>query len=97
MGTVPWIVNSEIYPLRYRGIGGDLAAVSNWISNLIVSLTFLSLTKALGLAGTFFLFGGVCVIGFSFIYWLVPETKKLPVEEVEKMLESGYKPKLLRA
>nr|KJB60710.1 hypothetical protein B456_009G321400 [Gossypium raimondii] len=97
MGTVPWIVNSEIYPLRYRGIGGDLAAVSNWISNLMVSLTFLSLTKALGSAGTFFLFGGVCVIGFSFIYWLVPETKGLPIEEVEKMLESGYKPKLLRA
>ncbi|KAK5833214.1 hypothetical protein PVK06_017032 [Gossypium arboreum] len=68
MGTVPWIVNSEIYPLRYRGIGGGLAAVSNWISNLIISLTFLSLTKALGSAGTFFLFGGVCVIGFSFIY-----------------------------
>ncbi|KAA3453344.1 inositol transporter 4-like [Gossypium australe] len=97
MGTVPWIVNSEIYPLRYRGIGGGLAAVSNWISNLIVSLTFLSLTKALGSAGTFFLFGGVCVIGFSFIYWLVPETKGLPIEEVEKMLESGYKPKLLKA
>ncbi|MBA0808986.1 hypothetical protein Gohar_024679, partial [Gossypium harknessii] len=97
MGTVPWIVNSEIYPLRYRGIGGDLAAVSNWISNLIVSLTFPSLTKALGSAGTFFLFGGVCVIGFSFIYWLVPETKGLPIEEVEKMLESGYKPKLLTA
>ncbi|KAK8356075.1 hypothetical protein V6Z11_A05G333800 [Gossypium hirsutum] len=97
MGTVPWIVNSEIYPLRYRGIGGGLAAVSNWISNLIVSLTFLSLTKALGSAGTFFLFGGVCVIGFSFIYWLVPETKGLPIEEVEKILESGYKPKLLRA
>lgn len=89
MGAVPWIVNSEIYPLRYRGTGGGLAAVSNWISNLIVSLTFLSLTKALGSTGTFFLFGGVCVIGFSFIYWLVPQTKGLPIEEVKKMLESG--------
>ncbi|KAH8485946.1 hypothetical protein H0E87_027399, partial [Populus deltoides] len=37
MGTVPWIVNSEIYPLRYRGVGGGIAAVSNWCSNLIVS------------------------------------------------------------
>ena len=42
MGTVPWIVNSEIYPLRYRGIGGGMAAVSNWVSNLIVSETFLT-------------------------------------------------------
>ncbi|KAK8643404.1 hypothetical protein V6N13_012704 [Hibiscus sabdariffa] len=96
MGTVPWIVNSEIYPLRYRGIGGGLAAVSNWISNLIVSLTFLSLTKGLGSAGTFFLFAGFCIVGFSFIYRLVPETKGLQIEEVEKMLETGYKPKLLR-
>ncbi|WCJ28146.1 inositol transporter 4 [Euphorbia peplus] len=35
MGTAPWIVNSEIYPLRYRGIGGGIAAVANWTSNLI--------------------------------------------------------------
>ncbi|THG11648.1 hypothetical protein TEA_005895 [Camellia sinensis var. sinensis] len=44
MGTVPWIINSEIYLLRYRGIGGGIAAVSNWVSNLIVSETFLTLT-----------------------------------------------------
>ena len=96
MGTVPWIVNSEIYPLRYRGIGGGLAAVSNWISNLIVSVTFLSLTEALDSAGTFFLFAGFCIIGFIFIYRLVPETKGMQIEEVEQMLKTGYKPRLLR-
>ncbi|CAO2842439.1 unnamed protein product [Amaranthus hypochondriacus] len=94
MGTVPWIVNSEIYPLRYRGIGGGIAAVANWSSNLIVSETFLTLTQALGSAGTFLLFAGFSVIGFIFIYFLVPETKGLPIEEVEHMLEKGYKPKL---
>ncbi|XP_057537775.1 inositol transporter 4 [Amaranthus tricolor] len=94
MGTVPWIVNSEIYPLRYRGIGGGIAAVANWTSNLIVSETFLTLTQALGSAGTFLLFAGFSVIGFIFIYLLVPETKGLPIEEVEHMLEKGYKPKL---
>ncbi|GFZ03282.1 inositol transporter 4 [Actinidia rufa] len=41
----------EIYPLRYRGIGGGMAAVSNWVSNLIVSETLLTLTDALGSAG----------------------------------------------
>ncbi|XWS56657.1 hypothetical protein CRYUN_Cryun09bG0104600 [Craigia yunnanensis] len=96
MGTVPWIVNSEIYPLRYRGIGGGLAAVSNWISNLIVSVTSLSLTEALNSAGTFFLFAGFCIIGFIFIYRLVLETKGLQIEEVKQMLETGYKPGLLR-
>ncbi|KAK8349995.1 hypothetical protein V6Z12_A06G179300 [Gossypium hirsutum] len=92
MGTVPWIVNSEIYPLKYRGIGGGIAAVFNWVCNLIVSLTFLTLTKALGSSGTFLLFAGYCVIGLVFIYWFVPETKGLQFEEVEQMLKSGYKP-----
>ncbi|XVF28027.1 hypothetical protein REPUB_Repub14bG0160000 [Reevesia pubescens] len=96
MGTVPWIVNSEIYPLRYRGIAGGMAAVSNWVSNLIVSETFLTLTKALGSAGTFLLFAGFCVIGFICIYWFVPETKGLQFEEVEQMLETGFKPKAFR-
>ncbi|KAK6265079.1 hypothetical protein SCA6_020513 [Theobroma cacao] len=96
MGTVPWIVNSEIYPLKYRGFGGGVAAVFNWVCNLIISLTFLTLTKALGSSGTFLLFAGYCVIGLIFIYWFVPETKGLQFEEVEKMLESGYKPKAFR-
>ncbi|XP_057498620.1 inositol transporter 4-like [Actinidia eriantha] len=94
MGTVPWIVNSEIYPLRYRGIGGGMAAVSNWVSNLIVSETFLTLTEAIGSAGTFLLFAGFSFLGLVAIYFLVPETKGLPFEEVEKMLEKGYRPSI---
>jgi SP family myo-inositol transporter-like MFS transporter 13 len=86
MGTVPWIVNSEIYPLRFRGICGGIAAVANWVSNLIVTQTFLSLTKALGTSVTFFLF---CVV----VFFTVPETKGLQFEEVERMLErKDYKP-----
>ncbi|WCJ28147.1 inositol transporter 4 [Euphorbia peplus] len=96
MGTVPWIVNSEIYPLKYRGIGGGIAAVTNWSSNLIVSESFLTLTEHLGAGGTFLLFAGVSCISFVFIYRFVPETKGLTFEEVEKILaaEGGYKPEL---
>ncbi|KMT04184.1 hypothetical protein BVRB_8g184790 [Beta vulgaris subsp. vulgaris] len=95
MGTAPWIVNSEIYPLRYRGIGGGIAAMANWTSNLIVSETFLTLTQAFGSAGTFLLFAGFSIIGLVSIYFLVPETKGLPIEEVEHMLEKGFKPRFL--
>ncbi|THG15219.1 hypothetical protein TEA_019292 [Camellia sinensis var. sinensis] len=68
MGTVPWIVNSEIYPLRYRGIGGGIAAAH--------------------------LFAGFSFLGLIAIFFLVPETKGLPFEEVEKMLEKGYRPSI---
>ncbi|KAL6332724.1 hypothetical protein AAG906_010064 [Vitis piasezkii] len=93
MGTVPWIVNSEIYPLRYRGIGGGIAAVANWVSNLLVSETFLTLTEHLGSAGTFLLFAGFSLIGLVAIYFVVPETKGLAFEEVEKMLQKGIRSK----
>lgn len=96
MGTVPWIVNSEIYPLRYRGTGGGIAAVSNWCSNLIVSESFLTLTESLGSAGTFLLFAGFSFLGLIGIFFLVPETKGLQIEEVEKVLKEGYVPKLFR-
>ncbi|KAL4398044.1 hypothetical protein AHAS_Ahas01G0252500 [Arachis hypogaea] len=92
MGSVPWVLNSEIYPLRFRGIGGGIAAVSNWCANLIVSLTFLSLIHALGAAGTFLLFAGFSTIGLVAIYLLVPETKGLQFEEVEKLLQKGFNP-----
>lgn len=94
MGTVPWIVNSEIYPLKYRGVGGGIAAVSNWVSNLIVSETFLTLTDTLGAAGTFLLFAGFSTMGLVAIFFLVPETKGLQFEQVEKMLKKGFRPKL---
>ncbi|KAL1560462.1 Fibroblast growth factor 3 [Salvia divinorum] len=87
MGTVPWIVNSEIYPLRFRGICGGIAATANWISNLIVAQFFLSLTEAISTSWTFLLFGIVSVVALLFVLVCVPETKGLPIEEVEKMLE----------
>lgn len=92
MGTVPWIVNSEIYPLRYRGFGGGVAAMANWTANLIVSMTFLSLTEALGSWATFLLYAGFSFIGLIVIYLVVPETKGLPLEEIENVLRNGFRP-----
>ncbi|XWS15994.1 hypothetical protein CRYUN_Cryun34aG0048700 [Craigia yunnanensis] len=87
MGTAPWIVNSEIYPLRFRGVCGGIAATANWISNLIVAESFLSLTEAIGTSWTFLIFGVISVVALVFVIIYVPETKGLPIEEIEKMLE----------
>ncbi|KAH9748017.1 putative inositol transporter 2 [Citrus sinensis] len=87
MGTAPWIVNSEIYPLRFRGVCGGIAATANWISNLIVAQSFLSLTQAIGTSWTFLIFGVISVAALLFVLIFVPETKGLPIEEIEKMLE----------
>ncbi|CAH9062213.1 unnamed protein product [Cuscuta epithymum] len=53
MGPVPWTVSSEIYPEAYRGICGGMSATVNWISNIIVSESFLSLADAIGFVVAF--------------------------------------------
>ncbi|XP_024526669.1 inositol transporter 1 isoform X1 [Selaginella moellendorffii] len=85
MGPVPWAVNSEIYPLKYRGVCGGIAATANWVSNLIVAQSFLSLTKAIGTSWTFLLFGGISVAALLFVFFWVPETKGLSFEEIERL------------
>ncbi|XAR48740.1 hypothetical protein NMG60_11031657 [Bertholletia excelsa] len=85
MGPVPWTVNSEIYPESYRGICGGMAATVNWVSNLIVSQSFLSIAEAVGTGATFLLLAGMAVLAFLFVVVFVPETKGLTFEEVEKI------------
>ncbi|KAL6532116.1 Integrin alpha chain-like protein (Alpha-int1) [Orobanche gracilis] len=85
MGPVPWTVNSEIYPGAYRGVCGGMSATVNWISNLIVAQSFLSVVEGVGIGPTFLIFAGVAVIAFVFVAILVPETKGLRVEEVERI------------
>ncbi|XP_027364839.1 inositol transporter 1-like [Abrus precatorius] len=83
MGPVPWTVNSEIYPEEYRGICGGMSATVCWVSNLIVSQSFLSIAEAIGLGSTFLILAGICVFAFLFVLMYVPETKGLTFDEVE--------------
>lgn len=87
MGTLPWVINSEIYPLRYRGTCGGLAATSNWVSNLIVAQTFLTMTVTIGTSMTFLVFGVISVIALFFVLIVMPETKGLSLEQIEGMLQ----------
>lgn len=85
MGPVPWTVNSEIYPEVYRGICGGMSATVNWISNLIVAQSFLSVAAAVGTGTTFLILAGVAVVAFLFVAIFVPETKGLSFDEVGKI------------
>ncbi|XP_015942362.1 inositol transporter 1 [Arachis duranensis] len=83
MGTVPWTVNSEIYPEQYRGICGGMSATVNWVSNLIVAESFLSVAQGAGTGPTFLIIAGIAVLAFLFVLVFVPETKGLTFDEVE--------------
>jgi SP family galactose:H+ symporter-like MFS transporter len=88
LGPIFWLLISEIYPLKIRGLAEGTAAASNWAANLLVSLTFLTLVQALGPTRTFWLYALFAVAAWIFCYYLVPETKGRTLEEIEQSLNS---------
>ena len=58
-----------------RGLGNGLAATANWVTNAVVSYTFLSSTKQLGASGTFCIYAGLCAGGFVWLLRALPETR----------------------
>lgn len=84
MGSPPWIVNSEIYPLRLRGLGNSMATTTNWISNFFISMFFLTLLKDVpyGDIFAFVLILMFAALAFFFVYKKVPETKGLPLGKI---------------
>ena len=84
LGPVVWTMINEIFPSRIRGRGVALATAANWGSAWLVSQFFLTLTDAIGQAGTFWLFAAFSVIAFIWITLRVPETKGKTLEEIER-------------
>ena len=84
LGPIFWLLIAEIYPTTVRSSAEGLSATFNWGSNLLVSLTFLTLLEAMGASRTFWLYGVFAIGAWIFSYYLVPETKGRTLEEIEE-------------
>jgi len=84
LGPIFWLLISEIYPLKIRSSSEGLAATFNWGSNLVVTLTFLTLVQRMGASQTFLLYGLFAVAAWIFSFKFVPETKGRTLEEIER-------------
>ena len=83
LAPVTWVIISEIFPNRIRGAAMSVAVSSLWIACFILTYTFPMLNKALGAHGTFWLYAAICVLGYFFIRWRLPETKGKSLEQIE--------------
>jgi SP family galactose:H+ symporter-like MFS transporter len=88
-GPLIWILCSEIQPLKGRDFGIGCSTVTNWIANMIMGATFLSLINGIGHASTFWLYAGLNVLFLILIIALVPETKGVTLEHIERNLMAG--------
>ncbi|XP_048632193.1 D-xylose-proton symporter-like 1 [Brassica napus] len=82
-GPISWLMMSEIFPLKLRGRGISIAVLVNFGTNALVTFAFSPMKELLGAGVLFCGFGAICVLSLFFIYFIVPETKGLTLEEIE--------------
>lgn len=81
-----WVILAEIFPSKVRGAAISIGAFSHWVGNFTLTYFFPSIKESLGWANNFWLYGGICALGF-FVLWIVlPETKGKSLEELERDL-----------
>ncbi|AQK66251.1 D-xylose-proton symporter-like 1 [Zea mays] len=85
-GPIGWLMISEVFPLRLRGRGLGVAVLVNFASNALVTFAFSPLEDLIGTGALFSGFGVIAVASLAFIFWIVPETKGLTLEEIEASL-----------
>ena len=84
-GPFPWLLMSEIFPPRSRGISSGIVTLVNWLSNFIVTKTFPQLITAFTIQGAFWFYAGCSLMSIIFVYIFVPETKGCTLEEIEAL------------
>ncbi|MFC1538080.1 sugar porter family MFS transporter [Candidatus Latescibacterota bacterium] len=84
MGVVIWVYLSEIFPTKIRGRAVSIATMVLWLSNVVIAQVFPWLMDKIA-GNTFYIFSGICVVAFLFIWFMVTETKGKTLEEIEKM------------
>src|SRR6056297_423865 len=107
LGPIAWLLISEIYPTKIRGLGMSLATMVNWLANFLIANTFLSLGKVttgempnpagegtlVNPGGAFFIYAVIGILGLFFVYSYIPETKGHSLEKIEEHFLNGKHPR----
>ena len=93
LGPIGWIIVSEVFPLKIRGIAMSICTVSNFAFNFFVVGSFPLLIHKIGGAYTFWGFAIVSFLCILFVYFFVPETKGISLEKIEDNWLKNVKPR----
>lgn len=96
-GPIPWLLYNEVFPTRIRARAVSACTALNYAANSIIGATFLPMVSAYGLSGSYGLYTLFCAAGYVFVDRYVPETKGVPLEDVEALLRRTAHGKSLEA
>ncbi|MBO9617418.1 MAG: sugar porter family MFS transporter [Niabella sp.] len=83
LAPVTWVLISEIFPNKVRGMATAVAIIALWLSYALLTFSFPVLAKHLGTYTPFYMYAGICVLGFLFVKNKVIETKGKSLEEMD--------------
>ena len=85
LAPVIWVLISEIFPVAVRAAAITIAVVSLWLAYFILVFTFPPLFERLK-EHTFYIYAGICAVGFLFVLLRIKETKGKNLEDVEQAI-----------
>jgi SP family arabinose:H+ symporter-like MFS transporter len=85
-GAVIWVLISEIFPNRHRAEGQTLGSFTHWIFAALLTTFFPKMVTAFPPGYVFLFFAGMMVLQLIWVKTMVPETKGVPLEEIQKQL-----------
>ena len=88
LAPVTWTLLAEIFPNHIRGIAMATCTFALWVGCCTLTFSFPSMNAALGSSGTFWIYSGICICAFIFLWHRCPETKGKSLEELEQELTS---------
>lgn len=83
LAPVTWVLIAEIFPNHIRARATTVAVVALWAAYFVLVFTFPVLAQKLGAYGPFYMYAGICVLGFLFVRSRVVETKGKTLEEID--------------
>ena len=84
-----WVIISEMFPLRLRGLGMGICVLCLWIANAIIAFLFPIIVVAIGIQGAFGVFVVLGLIAIVFLKAFLPETRGHSLEELEERFAAG--------
>lgn len=90
IGNAAWVGVELFSDVNVRSIGAMYAAGTNWAGSMVIAATFLTMLENITPTGTFSFFAGLCFISFFFVYFLLPDTAGLELEETTDFLANGF-------